>query len=278
MSNNNVLWPEGKKCTAMITINLDAELFWIQVDPTVIDKPKARSMGQYGMTNGLPRVLDVLDRYGIKATFFVPGKIAEWYPEDLKSIVEKGHEIACRGYELTNMALLEPEEQRDVIEKGIHALESCTGEKIIGFRAPEGEVTMDTLRIAKELGLEYSSTLMDDDRPYWNVLENEKKQLEIPIHWVMYDLPYFAFNYHPAFPIGQGRMANYKGVVNNWIDEFEGYHERGLCYVLQIDPQTIGNPGKIGMLEEICEKILSKGDVWIPTCKELYEYFLVAKN
>lgn len=278
MSNNNILWPSKKKCAAMITINLDAELFWIQVDPTVIDKPKARSMGQYGMTNGLPRVLEVLDKYGIKATFFVPGKIAEWYPQDLKTIVSKGHEIACRGYELTNMALLEPEEQKAMLVKGIQNLEECTGEKIIGFRAPEGEVTMDTLEIAKELGLVYSSTLMDDDRPYWNVLDNGRKQLEIPIHWVMYDLPYFAFNYHPAFPIGQGRMANYQGVVHNWIDEFEGYYERGLGYVLQVDPQTIGNPGKIGMLEEICERIQSKGDVWVATCKEMYEYFLTTKE
>ncbi len=278
MSNNNILWPSSKKCAAMITINLDAELFWIQVDPTVIDKPKARSMGQYGMTNGLPRVLEVLDKYGIKATFFVPGKIAEWYPEDLKTIVAKGHEIACRGYELTNMALLEPEEQREMLVKGIRNLEECTGEKVMGFRAPEGEVTMDTLEIARELGLVYSSTLMDDDRPYWNELDNERMQLEIPIHWVMYDLPYFAFNYHPAFPIGQGRMANYQGVVHNWIDEFEGYYERGLGYVLQVDPQTIGNPGKIGMLEEICEKILSKGDVWVATCKEMYEYFLTTKE
>ena len=43
-------WPENKKCSAMITINLNAELFWLQLDPTCKDMPKTLSLGQYGMT------------------------------------------------------------------------------------------------------------------------------------------------------------------------------------------------------------------------------------
>ena len=79
------------------------------------------------------------------------------------------------------------------------AIEKVCGVTPKGFRSPEGELTLDTLRIAKKNGLVYSSNLCDDDRPYWKDL-GEDKILEIPIHWVNYDLPYFAFNYHPAYP------------------------------------------------------------------------------
>ena len=66
------VWPEGKTCAAMVTINLNAELFWLQLDPSCVNMPKTLSLGQYGMTRGVERILDVLDERGILATFFVP--------------------------------------------------------------------------------------------------------------------------------------------------------------------------------------------------------------
>ena len=82
-------WPENKKCSAMITINLNAELFWLQLDPTCKDMPKTLSLGQYGMTRGVDRILKILEERGIRATFFTPGWVAEQYPDKLKAIVEK---------------------------------------------------------------------------------------------------------------------------------------------------------------------------------------------
>lgn len=172
-----------------------------------------------------------------------------------------------------SMALLSEEEQESAIKKGIAAIEKVCGVTPKGFRSPEGELTLDTLRIAKKNGLVYSSNLCDDDRPYWKDL-GEDKILEIPIHWVNYDLPYFAFNYHPAFPAGQGRIANYTGVLNNWKDEFFGCHEYGLCYVLQLDPAAIGAPGRIGLLEELLDYIETFDGVWWTTGEEMYDYCL----
>ena len=143
----------------------------------------------------------------------------------------------------------------------------------VGFRAPEGELTLDTLRITKKYGMHYSSNLCDDDRPYQKDLENGETLLEIPIHWDNYDLPYFAFNYHPAFPKGQGRIANYTGVINNWKDEFYGCYEYGLCYVLQLDPAAIGAPGRIGLLEELLDYIDEFDSVWWTSGEEMYQYY-----
>ena len=69
--------PEGKKCAAFISVNLAAEFFWLSLDKKAAEMPKTLSLGQYGMTHGLPRLLGLLDELHLKATFFVPGKTAE---------------------------------------------------------------------------------------------------------------------------------------------------------------------------------------------------------
>lgn len=264
-------WKNNAECAVMITVNLDAEFFWLSLSPDCINRPKTLSMGQYGMLRGLPRLLEVFDRYNIKATFFVPGKTAETYPDDMKTIVSKGHEIAVHGYKHENFALLTYDEQKEAMKKSIEIVKNVCGIVPKGFRAPEGELTMETLQLAKEFGIEYSSNLSNDDRPY--ILDVGTGTLvEIPIHWALFDLPFFAFNYRPAFPKGQGRIANYTQVLNNWKDEFKGYYENGLCYVLQLDPQAIGTPGRIGLLEELLETITSKEKIWFATGTEMSDY------
>lgn len=266
------VWPKGKKCAVAITVNLNGELFWLQLDPSCVNMPKTLSLGQYGMNRGLDRIIDILDNRNIKATFFTPGWIAENYTEKVKNVIDHGHEIGALGYKHENMALLNTQEQKTAIKRGIDAIKTNCGVTPTGFRSPEGELTLDTLRAAKELGLNYSSNLCDDDRPYKKDLGKGTEIMEIPIHWVNYDLPYFAFNYHPAFPAGQGRIANYTGVLSNWEDEFDGCREYGLCYVLQLDPAAIGAPGRIGMLEDLLDHIQQYDDVWFATENEICNY------
>lgn len=265
-------WPEGKKCAAMITLNLNAELFWLQIDPNCKDMPKTLSLGQYGMTRGIERVLDVLKEYAVKATCFVPGWVAENYTEKVNLLKEDGHELAVLGYHHEHMALLTAEEQKEALKKGIAAIEKNCGVIPVGFRVPEGEMTLETLKAARDLGLKYSSNLCDDDRPYQKDLRDGRDILEIPIHWVNYDLPYFAFNYRPAFPAGQGRIAGYESTLTNWKEEFSGCREYGLCHVLQLDPATIGSPGRIGLLKDYLKFVKQYDDVWMPTCVEMQTY------
>ena len=265
--------PEGKKCVAFITVNLSAEFFWISLDKKAVDMPKTLSLGQYGMTHGLPRILELLDEFGIRATFFVPGKTAETYPEAIREIVEQGHEIACHGYEYENFSLFSYDEQERRIQKAVNAIEAACGKKPEGFRAPIGDLMLETLNIARKKGMKYSSDLFDDDRPYFMDVDKEGNQiLQIPMQWANFDLPYFAFNYRPAFPFGQGRIANYSNVLSNWKDEFTGHYKHHLCYTMQLDPQTTGSPGRSEMVREFFEFMTVHEGVWFVTGSELYEY------
>ncbi|MCI9166749.1 MAG: polysaccharide deacetylase [Dorea sp.] len=271
--------PEGKTCAAFITVNLSAEFFWLSLDKKAADMPKTLSLGQYGMSHGLPRLLDLLDEFQIRATFFVPGKTAEAYPEAIKEVLDRGHEIACHGYEYENFSLLGYEEQRERISKAVEAIEKAGGKKPEGFRAPIGDLMLKTLDIAREHGMVYSSDLFDDDRPYFmEVNESGDEMLQIPMQWANFDLPYFAFNYRPAFPFGQGRIANYSNVLSNWKDEFTGHYNHNLCYTMQLDPQTIGSPGRTALLKEFLQFMAGHEGVWFATGRELYDYCIENKN
>ena len=265
--------PEGKKCAAFISVNLAAEFFWLSLDKKAAEMPKTLSLGQYGMTHGLPRLLGLLDELHLKATFFVPGKTAETYPDKIREIADRGHEIACHGYEYENFGLLDTEEQRERIGKAVKAIEAACGKKPAGFRAPIGDLMLETLDIAREYGMTYSSDLYDDDRPYF-MKTNEKgdKILQIPQQWANFDLPYFAFNYRPAFPCGQGRVANSRNVLSNWKDEFTGHYNHHLCYNLQLDPQSTGSPGRFAMLREFLEFMCAHEGVWFVTGSELVDF------
>ncbi len=265
--------PQGKQCAAFITIDLAAEFFWISLDERARHMPKTLSLGQYGMTHGLPRMLELLDEFGIKATFFVPGKTAETYPAAIQEIADKGHEIACHGYEYENFSLLSYEEQAERIEKAVAAIENACGKKPLGFRAPIGDLMLKTLDIVRQHGMLYSSDLFDDDRPYFMKVNDQGDEiLQIPMQWANFDLPYFAFNYRPAFPFGQGRVANYSNVLSNWKDEFTGHYNHHLCYTLQLDTQTSGSPGRSAMVKEFFQYMTDHEGVWFATGSQLYEF------
>lgn len=265
-------WPDSAQCVALLTVNLDADQFWLGMFPDSITRPKTLSMGEYGIKRGLDRVLHTFEEYNIKTTFFVPGKVAENYPEAIEKIIVHKHELAVHGYSHTSMHLLTADQQIEEMEKAKAALKKISGITPVGFRAPEGELTLETLKLAKQCGFKYSSSLYGDDRPYGISLGNGSLT-EIPIQWELHDFPYFAFNYGPAFPIGQGRVSSYDQVTKNYQREFDGYYQYGLAYVAQFTPQTIGSPGKIRILEDVLQHITQADNLWIGTCSDLAEAY-----
>jgi peptidoglycan/xylan/chitin deacetylase (PgdA/CDA1 family) len=269
-----IAWPNGAKCAAMITVDVDAEFVWLDMDPENINRPKTLSIGQYGPKRGLGRVLDVLERFGVKATFFVPGMTALTYPEQVREIAKRGHEIGHHGHEHENFGLKSVEEQRNAFQKGFDAIESVCGVRPEGLRLPAGDMTPETAGLAQEFGFRYTSIMRGDDRPYFREINGKVTDIvEFPAHWELDDFPYFMFNYFPAFPAGQGRIANYNQVLSIWKDEFDGYYKYGLNYVIMLHPQTIGTPGRIPLLERLLEHIQSKPDVWFCTGSEMANFW-----
>ena len=242
-----------------ISVNFDAETLWEGMFPESRAMPKTLSMGEYGAAHGLARVLQVLQAHRMEATFFVPGRVAERYPEHVLRIQQAGHEIGLRGLRGENLGALSESDQRRVIEQGARVLEILCKRRPFGFRAPWGEVTPATYHALADAGFTYSSSLHGDDRPYRP--DAGAGLVEIPWHWELYDWPYFAFNYRPAFPDGQGRIASYSAVLKTWLHELEGYRQEDLLFHLVVTPQTIGSPGRIALLETMLAAIQGRDAV-----------------
>lgn len=273
-NDNTIVWPNKAKAAVMVTIEFDAEFIWLNMDADTVNRPKTLSMGEYGAKRGLARILNVLDRFGIKATFFVPGEVAEKYPEQVMDIIDRGHEIGHHGYKHENFSLLTKDEQRASLLKGSETLEKICGVRPVGFRAPEGDITTDTHYLIEEIGMKYSSSMRGDDRPYFISLDGRQTDvIEIPRHYESEDFPYFAFNFKPAFPVGQGRIANYSQVLSIWEDEFIGHYKYGLNYVITLHPQSIGTPGRIALLEKLLFYINRFGNVWFCTGSEMADFW-----
>jgi peptidoglycan/xylan/chitin deacetylase (PgdA/CDA1 family) len=268
-----IKWPNESPCAVMLTFNLDAEVFWMGLGDCS-RRPKTLSMGEYGMKRGLDRVVDLLDARDLPATFFIPGLVAERYPEKIQMLAERGYEIGLHGYAHENFGHLAGDEIERVLEKGASAIEKITGKSPRGFRAPEGELTAEIYPKLAKLGFLYSSSMFGDDRPYTVSAEGENKEiLEIPAPWEISDFPYFGFNYTPAFPAGQGRIANYSHVQSMFIEEYKAYYYYGLCYVPQFDPQTIATPGRIDILRNVLDYIQAQGKAWFCTGQEMTDYW-----
>ena len=156
-----IVWPHGHQAAAMICIMLDAEFIWLGMDPEKYDTPKHRSMGEYGPRRGINRILEALDRFQVKATFFAPGIFAETYPEQLKEIAEAGHEIALHGYRHEDFGGLSKEQQQSVLNRGAKAIEQTIGRMPVGFRLPEGGCTEETLTLIQQAGFLYDNSFFD---------------------------------------------------------------------------------------------------------------------
>src|SRR5438309_2420760 len=135
-----VKWPDGARCAIMMTFDLDGESPWIHRDPALAERPLHMSMGAYGPKTGMPRILELLDRYGIKTCFFIPGWIVERYPALCEDIVRRGHEVGHHGYlHEKPFFMKDREEEEELLVKSLEIFEKILGAKPLGARAPSAD-------------------------------------------------------------------------------------------------------------------------------------------
>ena len=117
-------------------------------------------------------ILDILDEYNTKATFFILGWVAERYPHLTRNIADRGHEIACHGYLHQRVALMERESYRQDIRRAKALLEDQSGQAVNGYRAPSYSITRQTAWAFDELidaGFSYDSSIFPMRHDYYGI-------------------------------------------------------------------------------------------------------------
>lgn len=260
-------WPDGAKVAVGLSFDFDAETNALR-DKDI--SPGVLSQGEYGPRAAIPRILALLDKYQIRATFFVPAMTALLHPQEIQAIVaKKRHEIALHGWIHERNSLLAEEEERELMQKSFATLKKMAGKAPAGIRTPSWDYSLSTLKIIRELGLLYDSSLMADDRPY-EILEEGKPTgvVELPVEWMLDDYPYFGFErYTSVRP-----HISPADVLAIWAAEFDKAYEEGTLFILTMHPKIIGHRSRIIMLEELIKHMLTKKNVWFATHEEIALY------
>lgn len=261
------VWPNGAKVAVALSFDFDAETNALR------DKelsPGVFSQGEYAARAAIPRILALLDKYKIPATFFVPAITAKLHPAEIKAILAKGrHEIGMHGWIHERNALLSEKEERELMQKSYAALKEAVGKTPAGIRTPSWDFSPATLKLIRELGLLYDSSLMADDRPY-EILEEGKATgvVELPVEWLLDDYPYFGFE---RFASVRPHITPAE-VMEIWAAEFDKAYEEGTLFVLTTHPKYIGHRSRMMMLEKLVEYIQAKKNVWFATHEAIARY------
>ncbi|MGE0126050.1 MAG: polysaccharide deacetylase [Vicinamibacterales bacterium] len=227
--------------------------------------PVPLSQGQYGATTGLPRILSMLDRHGVPATFFVPAMSAMLDAELIPSILKsKRHEIGVHGWIHENLpALGDAALEQRLLTQSIDYLTKVTGKRPVGYRAPSWSFSPHTLSQVLEAGFLYDSSFMAMDEPYELVQHGKPTGLiEIPIEWILDDYPYFGSNASGAIPSPAAVYEIYKA-------EFEAAYEDGTILVLTTHPHVIGHRSRSAELDKLIAYMKAKPGVWFATHEQV---------
>ena len=260
-----IAWPAGYEAAACLTFDLDAEAAVLTADINSIHRMSPMSHQAYGPLAGVPRLLELLGKHGLSATFFIPGYSAHRYPATVRSIAEAGHEIAHHSYFHENTIGMDAKTEADMIDLGLEALHEVAGVRPVGYRAPMWELTYNTPRLLADRGFLYDSSLMDSDHPYRLAVEGSTQQsslIEIPVWWGLDDWEQYAFL--PDL-IGPGVIESPAKALEMWLLELEAYYQIGAAYTLTCHPFLSGRPGRARAIEQLIERMAELPGLWVTT-------------
>jgi peptidoglycan/xylan/chitin deacetylase (PgdA/CDA1 family) len=250
------VWPEGADVAVALSFDSDHETIPLRNGET---HPGKLSQGEYGARVAVPRILRLLDRHRVPASFFVPAVSALLHPQEIVACASAGHEIALHGWIHEWNTALDRDTERDLIMRSVDVIERLSGSRPVGIRAPSWDFSANTLDLIRELHLTYDSSLMADDEPYELLADGVPTGIvEIPVEWIRDDAPYLTMDRYT----GTRPYTAPRELLRIWLDEFEQARaERGL-FQLTLHPHVIGHRSRIIVLAQLLEHIATTERVW----------------
>ncbi|MGQ0736240.1 MAG: polysaccharide deacetylase family protein [Acidobacteriota bacterium] len=260
-------WPAGARVAVSLTFNVgNAANQLARGDTAVV----AMTGGEFGAAQGLPRVLDLLDRHDVPATFFVAGVADLVDPQMVPEIVKrKRHEIGLLGWSDENVAAIDNAvEESRLITRAIERLTASGGRKPIGARGPSGTVSRHTLGLLKQHGILYDSSLQARDEPYEVLLAGQPSGVvELPNNVYRNDMRFLT-----SGRTGPGLLPSPELIFETFRDDFDVAYREGTLFVLTLHPHVVGMRSRIIYLDRLVEYMRSKPGVWFATSEQIARY------
>ena len=266
----------AKEIYCAVGVHVDAVAGWLGSYGGE-DSPSDIQRGMFAGEVGIPRVLRLLDRSGIRGSWFIPGHSIETFPDQTRMIVDAGHEIGAHGYSHENPVAMTPRQEEDVLARCVDLIERVSGRRPRGYVAPWWEMSASTGELLLKYGFSYdNSQAYNDFTPFyarvgdtWTRVDyageastwmkplhrgNEIDVVEIAANWYLDDLPPMMFI--KASPNSHGFVSP-RHLGEMWVDEFDWvYREMDYAvFALTIHPDVSGRPQVLLMLERLIEHI-----------------------
>jgi peptidoglycan-N-acetylglucosamine deacetylase len=265
-----------------LTFDFDAMSGWIARGMAT---PGPISRGEFGPDVGAPRILELLQRYRIMTSWYVPGHTLETYPDVCRRVADAGHEIGHHGWTHRPPATLSRDEEEEELVRANEAIRKLTGRHARGYRSPSWDLSPYSVDLLLKHGFVYDSSMMGDDyMPYRvrsgdvisleqpAVLGSATRLIEMPISWTLDDYPHFEFIRTPTWVL-PGNM-NASGVLGNWIDDFLYLNENLEWGVITytFHPFVIGRGHRMVMLDKLVRTLKERGAVFMTLEDAAAEY------
>jgi peptidoglycan/xylan/chitin deacetylase (PgdA/CDA1 family) len=259
------LWPHGASAALSLSFDNLGEAAELEMGALAADTPLGRHETALEV---VPRLLGQLDERGIAATFFVEGLNAELYPDLLREIDARGHEIAYHAWRHEQWVDLTAAEQAANLERGIDAFERL-GLKIAGLRPPGGQLGEGGTRVLREAGLSYCS-------PAGAGAGVEDDFVLLPFEWRHLDASCVLPPLAPAREQinGSGDPIEPATFVA-WLEtEISRLAADGGYMAIVLHPFMLDWLGeeRLGALLDRVAKASAQGEVWIARCADVAEY------
>jgi peptidoglycan/xylan/chitin deacetylase (PgdA/CDA1 family) len=211
----------------------------------------------------------MMEKYSIPVSFFVPAVVALLYPDEQRRVVKEGHEVGIHGWIHELNSELGLADERELMKRSFDVLAKTTGKPPVGMRTPSWDFSQHTLKIVRELGLLYDSSLMADDEPYELLEDGEPTGVvELPVEWIKDDAPYMNMVRHGAIR----PHTPPAGVLSIFKSEFDmAVEEEGLC-LITMHPHIMGHRSRMAALEELIKYMKGVPGIWFATHAQVAQY------
>jgi peptidoglycan/xylan/chitin deacetylase (PgdA/CDA1 family) len=255
-------WPNGARAAVALTFDTDSEAPLLRDGTT---SPTSLSASDYGAQIGIKRILEMLDRRKLPATFFVTGVDAMLHPEMVAAILKNGrHEVGVHGWIHEFPPRLAEGEEERLLDRAIDYLTKAAHKRPAGYRAPSWAFSAVTLDLIRKKGFLYDSSLQALDEPYEIRSRGENTGVvELAIDWTLTETPYLGQN---------GRMPSPEMLYKLYRGEFDGAYREGTTFILTLHPYLSGHRAPMEQLDSFAAYMQSKPDVWFATCSQIAEY------
>lgn len=270
-------WPEHARLAMSFVVNVEegSEMSIARGDrgPEPVDelgvslRKAIRNYGNesnyaYGIKAGAPRVMALLERYGITATFTAAAMSLESAPALAARIGAGGHEVCSHGWRWVHQFAMDEAAEREFIARAVASFEQTMGRRPVGWLS-RYLLTDNTRRLLSEAGFRYHMDDYSDDQPFWDTTLAEP-MLVLPYALDTNDMKMWS---DPAYCP--------RAWLDYAVDTFDCLYDEGAeaprMMSLGLHLRIIGRPGRIGYLERFIQHVRSHRDVWVTTRESIAE-------